>query len=454
VSDKDGKHAARIEQITRLLKQRNRIEAKKAISGLHPYDIGRIFFDLQTEDQHRFLDLLEPDEIAGMVEEAEPHQQRKVMLALGPKKAASVLEHMSRDDAADLLGGMERIEALALLRNMESLEADKVRALLHYPEDTAGGLMTDEFVTVRDRHTVSEAIAHLRKEALAAETIYYVYVLDDQDRLTGVVSLRDLLVSEPDEQIRSIMTDQVISVPADMDQEIVAHILGRYDLLAIPVVNEQQRLLGIITVDDVIDVLIEEAREDLQHLSAIGRGDDETLANPVRSAKKRIPWLVLLLLIGTFTANLLGLFEHTIDMMPVLTAFMPMIAGMTGNTATQSLALVIRNLSEEQLSKGSYRHVIRREGLTGFWIALVCSSLIILLVTVWKGQFELGLIIGVSLFFALILGTLVGTMVPILLDSLGMDPTVASGPLITTLNDVFSLVVYFGLATLFLNALA
>ncbi|WP_164491779.1 magnesium transporter [Staphylospora marina] len=437
----------------RLILSEDRRKASEELTGRHPYDLRRMFFELTPDERRRFLDWLEPEVIALILEESEPREQTELLEALGPLKAASVLEHMSRDDVADLLGGMERLEALAFLRHMEKVEADRIRALLRYPEDTAGGLMTDEYVTVRSEHTVEEAIAHLRREARQAETIYYVYVLNERDRLVGVVSLRDLLVANPSDSVKHIMTDRVISVPADMDQEKAAHILGRYDLLALPVIDEDRRLLGIITVDDVIDVLIEEAGEDLERIAAVGKGE-RWPANALMAAAKRIPWLVLLLLIGTFTANLLGWFEPTIQSLPILTAFMPMIAGMTGNTATQSLALVIRRLSEDSLPEKGYRMLLRREVWTGFWIALVCGLLITGWVVWWKEDVMLGGIIGLSLFTSLFIGTLVGTLVPILLDSFGTDPAVASGPLITTLNDVFSLMIYFGLASLFLYSLS
>lgn len=433
------------------LQTQNNQALREFVEELHSYDLAKLFFRLSKINRQRLLAFLEPQAIATLMEELELHEQKEAIAALGSQKSALVLTHMPNDDVADLLSELEETETTVLLGDMRKLEADKVRALLHYPKDTAGGLMTNEFISVLDHYTVEETIDLLREIAPSAETIYYLYVTDPNQRLAGVLSLRDLLVAQPEEKISELMYERVISVPAEMDQEEVAKILSRYDFLAIPVVNNKNRLLGIVTVDDIIDVLIEEAQEDIQQLSAI-HPDKKLLVHPVRSARKRIPWLIVLLVIGIVTADLISLFEDTIHLLPILTLFMPMIAGMTGNAATQSLALTIQGLSSDQLTPKNYNKVIRQEGITGTIIGAVCSSVIFIAIGFWK-NFQLGLVIGVSLFFTIILGTLVGTMIPILLERFHIDPTTASGPLITTLNDVLSLMIYFGFATLLVHYL-
>jgi magnesium transporter len=435
------------------LQKREQKFLRPLIEELQPYDLGQVFFQLNKVYRRHFLDMLNPDEIADLLEELEIEEQREILTHLGAEKTSKVLNRMSSDEAADLMGELEEQNVQSLLKNMERDEADKVRALLHYPEDTAGGKMTMEYVSVYDYYTVEEAIQYLRREAPTAETVYYVYVIDANDRLVGVVSLRELLIAQPNTQITDIMYERIISVPADMDQEEVAKLLERYDFLAIPVVDDDHRLLGIITVDDIIDVLIEEAQEDLAKLSAVGQTEMNVLTHPFSSARRRIPWLILLLFIGMFTANLLGCFQTTIEQVSALALFMPMIAGMTGNTGTQSLALVIRGLSSGQLTRDKYMQILRQEGIVGMIIGTVCSLLIIALVTLWQGNPYLGLVVGGSLWCTLLIGTIAGTLIPLLLHMLKVDPTVASGPLITTLNDVFSLMIYFGFATMFLHYL-
>ncbi len=442
-----------IEKLIRYLQTRDNDALLSYLEELQPYDLKEIFFELNGIHRRRLLTALQPEEIALLLEELEPGEHKEVIDALGPVKTASVLNLMSPDDAADLLGELDDPEAQHLLRDMKREKADRVRELLRYPEDTAGGLMTHQYVSVFSHFTVEKAISLLREKAPSAETIYYVYVTDKANHLVGVVSLRELLIARPTAYVRDIMNERVISVPVAMDQEEAAELLVRYDFLAIPVVDAENRLLGIITVDDIIDVLIEEAQEDISNLSAAGPTEKGAFVHPLHSAGRRIPWLLLLLLIGMLTANLLGLFQKTIELLPVLTVFMPMIAGMTGNTATQSLAIIIRALTTNQLGRKNYRNVIRQEGLVGIIIGLFCSSLIIIMIAIWKKSVALGLVVGLSLFFTLLIGTLVGALIPLFLDRLKIDPTVASGPLITTLNDVISLMVYFGLATFFLHQL-
>ncbi|MCS1350173.1 magnesium transporter [Mechercharimyces sp. CAU 1602] len=446
-------HVIDIAQIQVYLQKRDLKRLRPLLDELQPYDLAQIFFQLSPQLQRLLLEHLTRDEIGELLEELESPDQQAVLETLGAEKTAQVLNRMSSDEVADLLGELEDSNVQKLLTTMEKGEAEKVRALLDYPEDTAGGKMTTEYVSVYNHFTADDVIQYLREEAPQAETVYYIFVTDADDRLVGVVSLRELLIAQPNTLIRDIMYERVISVPADMDQEEVAKLLERYDFLAIPVTDEEERLLGIITVDDIIDVLIEEAQEDISRLSAVGYTEKEVITHPFSSARLRIPWLLLLLLIGVFTANLLGFFEHTIQQVAALTFFMPMIAGMTGNTGTQSLALVIRGLSTGQLTRDKYLRVLGQEGIVGMIIASICSTIIIAVVTFLEGNIYLGLVIGAALWCTLLIGTFVGTLIPLLLNIAKVDPVVASGPLITTLNDVFSLIIYFGLATLFIQLL-
>lgn len=446
-------HGWNLDPILIALQKRDKKMLRQQIEKLQPYDWGQIFFQLNRVYRRYFIELLSFEDIGELIKELEPTEQQEVLKVLGSEKAVQVLNQMASDDVADLLGELDAERAQSLLKDMERVEADKVRVLLHYPEDTAGGKMTSEFVAIYDHFSVEQAIQYLRQEAPTAETVYYVYVVDADERLVGVVSLRELLIAQPETNVRDIMYERVISVPADMDQEEAAKIMEQYDFLAVPVTNHDRHLLGIITVDDIIDVLIEEAHEDLSKLSAVSQPEKEVLIHPLASARRRLPWLVLLLVIGMMTASLVGQFEQTIEKVAVLTFFMPMIAGMTGNTGTQSLALVIRGLTSGQLTRDKYWQILRQEGIVGIIIGTVCSLLIVGMVLLWRQDLYLGLVVGASLWFTLLIGTLAGTIIPILLQLAKVDPAVASGPLITTLNDVFSLFIYFGIATLFLNHL-
>ncbi|MDA8354004.1 MAG: magnesium transporter [Firmicutes bacterium] len=451
--NEERKREIDLDSIKVALQKREQRFLRPLVEELQPYDLGQVFFRLPTVYRSQFVRMLKPAEIALLLEEVESEEQQEILSTLGPERTSAILNRMPSDKVADLMGELDESIVRLLLRSMERDEADKVRALLHYPEDTAGGKMTPEYVAVYEYYTVEEVIQYLRREAPTAETIYYIYVIDADDRLVGVISLRELLIASPSKPITEVMYERIISVPAEMDQEEVAQLMQRYDFLAIPVVDGENRLLGIITIDDVVDVLIEEAQEDISKLSAVGQTEMDVLTHPFSSARRRIPWLVLLLFIGMLTATMLSTFENTINRVAALAYFMPMVAGMTGNTGTQSLALVIRGLSSGQLTRDKYLHILRQEGITGVMIGTVCSVLIFFMVTLLYGKLSLGLVVGVSMWFTLLLGTIGGTLIPLLLNLLKVDPTVASGPLITTINDVFSLLIYFGFATLFLHYL-
>lgn len=434
------------------IQKREKRFLRPLLEELQPYDLSQIFFRLSRVYRPHFIRMLDPEEIALLLEELETGEQQEVLTHLDPERTSRVLNLMSSDEVADLMGELEEANVHTLLKAMERDEADKVRALLHYPEDTAGGRMTMEYVSVYNYYTVEEVIQYLRREAPTAETVYYVYVIDADDRLVGVVSLRELLIAPPDTPVVDVMFERIISVTADMDQEVVARLIQRYDFLAIPVVDAEKRLLGIITIDDMVDVLVEEAHEDISKISAVGQTEMDVLTHPFASARRRIPWLTLLLFIGMLTSTLLSAFEDTINKVAALAFFMPMIAGMTGNTGTQSLALVIRGLSSGQLTRDKYKQILKQEGAVGIIIATVCSLLIVATVSLLY-NLNLGLVVGASMWFTLILGTLGGTLIPLLLNLLKVDPTVASGPLITTINDIISLLIYFGFATVFIHYL-
>ncbi len=312
--------------------------------------------------------------------------------------------------------------------------------------------MTNRFVWIKDYYTVREAIDKLKNFASYAETISYLYVIDENRKLVGVVSYRDLLLAELDQKIKDIMFTRVIYVSAYTDQEEAAAILERYDFLALPVVDDNHILLGIITFDDMLDVIIEEANEDIEKLSASGKAIDFDTKASV-AAWRRLPWLVLLLVIGVLSGSIISYFEDTLSLVVALTFFMPMISGMTGNTGTQSLAVVVRGLAGQKVNKKEIFQLIYREFLVGLLIGIVCGLLISAIAYLWQGNIYLGLVVGLSLLLTLIIGTLSGTIIPLILYKINIDPAIASGPLITTLNDIFSLITYFTIATLFLDYL-
>ncbi|MEH7418105.1 magnesium transporter [Neobacillus drentensis] len=438
--------------IIKTLKENKKAEFEAILEELQPYDVAKIYEDLPEKHKGRFLLFLNTDVLADLMEELDKEEQLELLNILGIEKTSKVLDLMDNDDLALLLHELSPEKKNSLLSGMKKEESSAVQGIMNYPPETAGRIMTNRFVWIRDYFTVREAVDKFKVFAEFAESINYLYVIDEARKLVGVVSYRDLLLAEPDEKIRDIMYERVISVSAATDQEIVAQTAERYDFLAIPVVDENTVLVGIVTVDDIIDIFIQEANEDIEKLSASGKSIDFETKTLVAAAR-RLPWLILLLFIGVISGRIISSFEETLQRVVALAFFMPMIAGMTGNTGTQSLAVVVRGLITQDINRRVITRLIARELGVGITIGVTCAIIIAIIAYIWQGNLILGAVVGSSLFFTLIIGTLAGTIIPLILYRLKIDPAVASGPLITTLNDIFSLMTYFGIATMFLKHL-
>ena len=421
---------------------------------LHQYDQAKFFVKLPKEARMQLYLYLSPEEMAGIIEniENEENEYEQFLTEMHPTYVANMLGKMYADNAVDVLNELDKNQVVSYLTIMDDEEAREIKDLLHYEEYTAGSIMTTEFIAIKEYQTVHSAMQILKTEAPRAETIYYVYVIDEDKRLSGVISLRDLIVTDDDTFISEIMNDRVVSAAVGEDQEEVARKMKDYNFLAIPVVDFQNHLLGIITVDDIIDVMDEEASDDYSKLAGVSDMDgiDKSV---FAAAKKRLPWLVILLFLGMMTASLIGRFEQTLDQVAILAVFIPLIAGMAGNTGTQALAVAVRGIATGDYEDESRVKLILREAGTGVVTGATCGILVIGIVYIWKGDFFLGLLVGISLFVTLIVATLAGALIPLLMHKLKVDPAVASGPFITTLNDLISILIYFGLATTFMNYL-
>jgi len=439
--------------IRETIKANDKDKLTALLEEIQAFDQARLLLELTPEEREILYSFLSPDVLAVILQELDYDEQLPLIEEMGISRFAQVLNEMSSDDAADLLGSFKE-EGLAekYLGLMRHEDAADVRELLAYPEETAGGLMTTEFVAVKKFLTVKETIEKLRMIAPDAETIYYIYVTNEKDQLVGVLSLRDLIVVAPEEKIAAIMSEKVVSVPVTMDQEEVAAVIDKYDFLAVPVVDDNNVLLGIVTVDDVLDVLKEEATEDIGQLSAI-RKIDELEVSAFQSAKRRLPWLILLLFVDMLSGNIISYFEGTLEKVIILSAFIPMIADMAGNTGTQSLAVVVRGLALGEFTRKDVFGIIKREAGTGMLIGTICGVLVAAVAFLWRGNPYLGLVVGFSLCATLIASTLAGAIIPLIINFLKLDPAVASGPFITTVNDILGLTIYFSTATFFMSKL-
>lgn len=438
--------------VIKYLKESKRAALQKLFEEFHPYDVAQLYRELPEKHHHKFLTFLTPQQIADLIQELDYDMQIEILHKLGVERSSKVMDLMDNDDLADLLGELSIENIQKFLKGMEQEESQTVQNLMKYPSESAGGIMTNRFVWIKEHYTVRQAVDKLKEYAHISESIYYLYVINEENKLVGVVSYRDLLISHIDEKISQIMFNRVIAVPVHADQEEVAQMIERYDFIAIPVVDEESTLLGIVTVDDAIDVVIQEANEDIEKLSASGK-DIDFNTKALTASARRLPWLILLLLIGLVSGSIISSFEETLQQVIALMFFMPMIAGMTGNTGTQSLAVVVRGIATTKVDRKTVLNLIFRELRVGLIIGLTCGILILLIAFLWRGDLILGIVVGFSLLMTLIIGTLAGTVIPLLLYRFGIDPAVASGPLITTLNDIFSLFIYFGIATAFLSYL-
>jgi magnesium transporter len=438
--------------IIQALKDGKKQSFQDIIDELQPYDMAQQYQHIPSKHRNKFLTYLTIEELTNLLQELEKDDQLDVLHKLGIEKSTKVFDLMENDDLASLLADLKPAKIQELLSEMKKEESDIVQNLMNYPPETAGRIMNNRYVWIPKHYTIREAVDKLKHFVELAEYLNYLYVKDEQNKLVGVVSYKDLLLGNLHDKIEDVMYSRVVKADVLTDQEEVAKLIVRYDFVSLPVVEEDNTLVGIITVDDIIDVVIQEANEDIEKLSASGKAIDFN-TKPFVAAYRRLPWLILLLFIGLISGGIISGFENTLETVVALAFFMPMIAGMTGNTGTQSLAVVVRGLVSQDLDIKQTFKLILRELWVGIIIGIVCSILIMIIAYVWRDNFTLGLVVGSSLLLTLIIGTLAGTIIPLVLYKLNIDPAVASGPLITTINDILSLLIYFGLATVFIRQL-
>ena len=422
--------------------------------SMHNYEQSEYFEDTDDENRQKIFQFLSPQEVADFFDhlDIDDEDYEELFEKINANYASHILEEMSYDNAVDILNELTKPKVASLLTLMNKEDANEIKALLHYEEDTAGGIMTTEYLSLKSTTPVKEALIHVKEKAPNAETIYVIFAINEDDQLVGVLSLRDLITAENDAYIEDVMSERVISVDVATDQEDVAQTMRDYDFIAVPVVDYQNHLLGIITIDDILDVMDEEASEDYSRLAGVS-DIDSTNDSVIKTATKRLPWLIILTFLGMITATILGSFEDTLAKVALLAAFIPIISGMSGNSGTQSLAVSVRNISTGDIDEQSKFKVALREAGSGFLSGIVCSIILIIIIIAIYRQPLLAVIVGGSLTCAMTVGTLVGSMIPLLMNKLKIDPAVASGPFITTINDIVSMLIYFGLATSFMSYL-
>lgn len=422
-------------------------QAVGLVQALRPPDQAGLFGELPPNEQDQLLPRLDVEASADILEELDDEDAAEIAGRLETEDLARILDEMEPDEAADLLGDMppqQAAEALAVMA-----EPEEVRPLLVYADDSAGGLMTAVGAVLRRNMTARAAIDHLRSSAADFEDSYYLFVVDREDRLVGVVSLHGLIVAEPSTLIEQIMDPDVIHVHAAVDQEEAARLMSYYDLLALPVVDDGEHLLGLITHDDLVAVLEQEATEDIYRLGGVPE-EQPADAPALAALRSRLPWLVLNLGTALVSAAVLSLFENTIARVAVLAAFFPIVAGVSGSAGTQTLTVTVRGLALGQVVPRNALAALGRELLIGLANGLVLGGIVAGIALAWGGPPALGLIVGLATLLNMACAALAGVLVPLAMQLLKLDPALASPILVTTTTDSFGYFVYLGLATLLL----
>ncbi|HKK01968.1 MAG TPA: magnesium transporter [Desulfuromonadales bacterium] len=425
----------------------------KVLSKSHPADIAHLFRYLELKEQRILFNLIEdPAAAAYVLSELDHNGSAQLLTQIDKETISEILHEMPYDDAVEIIRLLPEEKAEEILEGMQAEDSEEITQLLTYPHDTAGGIMSTEFFALREEQTAREAIAALQ-QAEDVEMVFYIYVTDDRRHLVGVLSLRQLLLVPPETPLKKIMTGEVISVRTDTDQEEVAQQVARYNLLAVPVVDNGNRLVGLITVDDVIDVLRQEATEDIYKMA--GAHEEELLYGdkPFKIARLRLPWLVTNLFGGVVTGYLMWLFKATLKEVIALITFIPVITGMGGNVGGQSATIVVRGFATGRIDFSILRKVFFREMRVGFIMGIVCGAVIGLVALAWHHNPYLGLVVGIAMVTAMTVATSMGVAAPSFFKKIGIDPAIASSPFVQTANDITGILIYFGTATFFLQHL-
>ncbi|MBC8121290.1 MAG: magnesium transporter [Gemmatimonadaceae bacterium] len=425
---------------------------KTELNQMNPADAGEYIATLLPSHQALTFRLLAKEKAAAAFEYLPPEVQQSLIDSLHAREVQAVVEQMSPDDRAELFDELPARVVKRLLMHLSATEREATALILGYPERTAGRVMTTEYVRLRSDLTVSQAIEKIRKLDRDKETIYYAYLTDAARQLLGVVSLRQLLFAEAHTPVRELARDTIISVPTTAAQEEVARLMKRYDLLALPVVDSEARLVGIVTVDDVVDILEEEATEDIQRLSGIPGGDEEALSPALVTVQKRLPWLLGNIVLYIGAASAIAPFQATISLVPVLAIVMPILANTSGNVGNQAISVTVRGLAVGEVSPLDVLKILRKEILAGLLNAVALGVALGLLTLLWAGPTErwVGLVAAFVMASNVLLAASLGTLLPMVLKHFNQDPALVSPPLLTTLLDTIGFFSFLGLTSLFL----
>jgi magnesium transporter len=433
-----------INDLKSVIEKKDNSAALEKLDQLHPADIAEIYENLSLEEATYLYLLLDPEKASDVLVELEEDERESFLKALPSDVIASqFIDHMESDDAADVIGDLAEDKKQEVLLHIDDVEqAGDIVDLLSYDEDSAGGLMAKELIRVNENWGVATCIREMRKQAEDLDEIYYIYVVSDENVLLGILSLKALLLASASTRVKDIYDAEVRSVQTDADSEEVAQIMEKYDLIVLPVTDSIGRLMGRITIDDVVDVIRDEAERDYQLASGI-TADVETTDSPSRLSRARLPWLIIGLLGGIVVAAVIGRFEEDIQINPEMAFFIPLIAAMAGNVGIQSSAIIVQGIASNSLGLESTSRKLGKELIVSLMNGLILSGLLFLYNYFFSDNLALTFTVSTSLFVVIIFAALFGTLIPLVLHRMKIDPALATGPFITTMNDIMGLFIYF-----------
>ena len=433
-----------LDQLELDIEQKNNAQITEQISQLHPADIADVMGNLSIDHAKYIYELLDEELAAESLMELEEEYRENLLKLFSPEEIAEQADNLDTDDAADLLGELSEDEIDEVIAQMEDrAHASDIAELLNYDEDSAGGLMQSEFMAANWNWPVDKAIFELRKQTADVEKVYSIYVVDDEQELKGILSLKSLLFASPKTPIKEIYKDKDLQFAKTHDSsEDVVMMMEKYDLVSIPVIDRQNKLVGRITIDDVVDVIREEAEKDFQMASGISE-NVESSSSIFRHTRSRLPWILIGLAGGVASSQIIKGYEGQIEINPSLAFFIPLIVATAGNVGVQSSAIIVQGLAREDFQVTGILKQVGKEAMIGLLVGFICSGIIFGVSYFLSGDINLGITIGISLFLVVIIAAMLGAFIPLILDKVKIDPALATGPFITTANDIIGLTIYF-----------
>lgn len=439
-----------LNDIKNLLENNQHDFIRNIIADLHPADISDLIEQLDSDDRKKIFSILPPETASEVLTELEDPPTEDLLEEMDSHDIAKIVDHMDSDDAADVLAELPTEKATEVLEKVEEENSADIQELLTYREDTAGGIMAKEYVAVNANYSIQQAIDELRKMKEKVGEFYNVYVVDEFGKLVGFVSLKDLVLAEPDMHVKNIMNPEIISIESHTDQEEVARTFQKYDLVSAPVINHRHKLIGRITIDDILDVINEETDEDLRRIA--GTGEEDILEESIfRISRARIPWLILSFFGEIVSAFIMDSFSATLGQIIAAAFFIPLVMAMGGNTGTQTSIIVVRGLATGEIGVRDIRRRLWREIRVTLFTGLMLAILIFTIVTLWQNNIRFAAVLAGTLMLVVINASIFGSMIPFVLKKINIDPALATGPFISAFNDVVGLLIYFTMLTISLT---